>query len=140
MLNVKLSNKKALEILEFLCKKKFGVAARCNCGILQNSIWKGRDFAAIPNGDLLEVAVDVEFDDGKGYIIVIQAQQPSVFYPHIYFTKTTQLSWASILKKLMHYANKYGYMIVIGTTCIIHPGDTIDQILIDMDLEGCIKH
>ena len=140
MLNVKLSNKKALEILEFLCKKKFGVARRCNCGILQDYIWKGQDFAAIPNGKMLEVAVNVEFDDGKGYTIAIQAQQPSGSCERIYFKKTIRLSWASILKKLMHHANKYGYMIVVGLSCIIRPGDTLEQILVEMDLEGCVKH
>ena len=140
MLNNKLSSKKALEILEFLCKKMLSSATKCNCGILQDHIWKGQDFSAIPNGNLLEVAVDVEFDDGKGYTIAIQAQQPSGFCLHTHFKKTIRLSWASILKNLMHYANKYGYMIVIGTMCIIRPGDTLEQILIDMDLEGYIEH
>lgn len=141
MLNSRLSSKKALEILEFLCKKKFGVASRCNFGISQYCIWKGQDFAAIPNGSLLEVIVDVEFDDGKGFILAIQAQQPSGSCERMYFKKTIRLSWASILKKLLHHANKYGRMIVIGiTTCIIRPGDTLEQILIEMDLEGCIKH
>ena len=140
MLNGRLISKKALEILEFLCKKKFSVASRCNCGILQDYIWKGHDFAAIPNGKMFEVAVNVEFDDGKGYTIAIQAQRLAGFCERMYFKKTMRLSWASILKKLMHYANKYGCMIVVGLSCIIRPGDTLEQILVEMDLEGCIKH
>ena len=126
----RLSSKRALEVLKFLVKKKFGA---------KEVHFTRRPFSVYTNcGPVTwcEVLVDVTYDDGKGFTSFIRVAYRG--YGETILEIKLHTTWLQLLRRIEKQANcpsKKAFFRV-NERNFFCPGDLIEKILIEMTLEN----
>ena len=122
----RLSSKRALEVLKFLVKKKFGAA---------DSEWNLYLF--FDYDDWCKVSVDITFGDGKGFTSHIMVAYRG-YGETLLEARHATTTWATLLRKMEREANclkKAAFFRLQGRN-LFEPGDSIERILVEMTLEN----
>ena len=131
----RLSSKRALEVLKFLVKKKFGAI---------NSEWdlypffvQADDDDDFDYDDWCRVSVDITFGDGKGFTSSIMVAYRG-YGETLLEARHATTTWATLLRKMEREANcwkKAAFFRLQGRN-LFEPGDSIERILVEMMLEN----
>jgi hypothetical protein len=132
----RLSSKRALEVLKFLVKKKFGV---------EDSEWNLCPFLFLEAdgndgfdcGNWRKVSVDITFKDGKGFTTSIHVAYRG-YGRQLLEIRCGITSWATLLRKMEREANssKKAAFFSLNGRNIFEPGDSIERLLVEMTLEN----
>lgn len=139
---IKLSNKRALEVLKFLVKKKLGA---------EEADWKLLPFHSMAYnfsmvydgddgdyGDWCRVSADVTFKDGKGFRSSIMVAYRGYRTQELLEVSRATTTWTTLLRKMEREANclkKAAFFSLHGCN-IFESGDSIERILVEMTLEN----
>ena len=139
---IKLSNKRALEVLKFLVKKKLGA---------EEVDWKllpffsmAYNFSMVYNdddddyGDWCRVSADVTFKDGKGFRSSIMVAYHGYRAQQLLEVSRAATTWDSLLRRMEREANslKKAAIFSLDGCNIFGPGDSIEHLLVEMTLEN----
>lgn len=127
----RLSSKRALEVLKFLVKKKFGA---------EEVDWELLPFYSMADDDddyddWCRVSADITFKDGKGFNSSIMAAYRG-FGVQLLEVRHATTTWATLLRKMEREANclkKAAFFSLHGRN-IFELGDSIEKILVKMTL------
>lgn len=135
MKKTRLSNKRALEVLKFLAKKKLGATG---------SKWSLRPYSdqvddddGFDCHDWCNVSVDIMFGDGKGFATFINVVYHG-YGQQLLETRRSATTWAALLSRMEREANslKKAAIFRLGGCNIFEPGDSIESLLVEMTLEN----
>lgn len=131
----RLSSKRALEVLKFLVKKKFGAAdSKWDLYLFFDQADDDDDF---DYGDWCRVSVDITFEDGKGFTPSIYVAYRG-YRPKLLEIRRATTTWATLLRKMEQEANspKKAAFFSLNGHNIFEPGDSIERFLVEMTLEN----
>lgn len=131
----RLSNKRALEVLKFLVKKKKFGAADSEWNLYP--FFDQADDDDFDYGDWCRVSVDIVFRDGKGFTSSIMVACHG-YSETLLEARHATTTWATLLRKMEREANclkKAAFFRLHGHN-IFEPGDSIERILVEMTLEN----
>ena len=131
----RLSSKRALEVLKFLVKKKFGaIDSKWN---LYSFFDQADDDDDFDYEDWCRVSVDIAFGDDKGFTSSIMVASRGYGETLLKVRRATT-TWATLLRKMERETNclKKAAFFSLHRCNIFEPGDSIEKILVEMDLEN----
>lgn len=123
----RLSSKRALEVLKFLVKKKFGA---------EEVDWDLLPLVSMVD-DWCRVSADIAFKDGKGFSSSIMVAYRG-YGAQLLEVRHNTTTWPTLLRKMEREANclkKSAFFQLQGHN-IFEPGDSIEKILVEMTLEN----
>lgn len=139
-----MSEDKAKEILMFLAKKNMSMSyIKTYYSLNPNLEISGR--RVLNDMHRIKFCWYLDFKDNSRHVISfpmrIADERMEFEYPYFIYTK--ERSYEECLEKVIEIASKMGKkrnVIIDGAFTLVHIGTTLEQILVEMDLEGCIKH
>ena len=122
----RLSSKKALEVLKFLVKKKFGA---------EEVDWELLPFISM--NDWCRVSANITFKDGKGFSSSIMVAYRG-YGAQLLEVRHNTTTWPILLRKMEREANclKKSAFFQLQSHNLFKPGDSIEKILIEMTLNN----
>lgn len=122
----RLSSKRALEVLKFLVKKKFGA---------EEVDWELLPFISM--NDWCRVSANITFKDGKGFSSSIMVAYRG-YGAQLLEVRHNTTTWPTLLRKMEREANclKKSAFFQLQSHNLFKPGDSIEKILIEMTLNN----
>ena len=122
----RLSSKRALEVLKFLVKKKFGA---------EEVDWELLPFISM--NDWCRVSANITFKDGKGFSSSIMVAYRG-YGAQLLEVRHNTTTWPILLRKMEREANclKKSAFFQLQSHNLFKPGDSIEKILIEMTLNN----
>lgn len=129
----RLSSKRALEVLKFLMKKKFGA---------EEVDWELLPFVSMIvdddyDYDWCRVSANITFKDGKGFSSSIMVAYRG-YGAQLLEVRHNTTTWPTLLRKMEREANclKKSAFFQLQSRNFFKPGDSIEKILIEMTLNN----